>query len=160
MGYTTDFSGKFKINKKVDDATYTLLVGLSTTRRMKRSGLDEKVYGIDGEFYCEDTEDLGQQHEPSKGKIVDYNTPSRTQPSLWCHWAIQEDRQTIVWDGGEKFYEYRKWIVYLINKVLRPRKYVVNGKVEWIGEDSFNDQGVITVKNNIVTIKIIKGERL
>jgi hypothetical protein len=34
MGYTTDFYGQFKLNKKLDDVTYTLLQGLGTTRRI------------------------------------------------------------------------------------------------------------------------------
>ncbi len=40
MGYTTDFTGAFKLNKPLDDETYNLLVGLATTRRIKRAGLD------------------------------------------------------------------------------------------------------------------------
>jgi len=153
MGYTTDFKGEFKINKKVDEKTYDLLIGLATTRRMKRSGLDEKIYGIEGEFYCEDRENFGQGNNPSKGKIIDNNDPPRTQPGLWCQWLIQEDRQTIEWNGCEKFYDYVEWIIYFINKILEPRGYIVNGQVEWIGEDGFNDQGIITVKNNIVNTK-------
>lgn len=164
MGYTTDFQGEFKINKKVDEATYDLLIGLATTRRMKRGGLDKKIYGVEGEFFTEDRKNFGQYDsldkedvKPSKGTVLDYNSPPKTQPGLWCQWLIQKDKQTIKWDGGEKFYEYIQWIEYLINSVLKPRGYIVNGKVEWIGEDSFNDQGIITVKNNIVIVVQTKG---
>ena len=59
MGYTTNFQGKFKINKPVDLKTAKLFRGISTTRRMKRRGLPKK-YGIEGEFYCKDREDSGQ----------------------------------------------------------------------------------------------------
>lgn len=149
MGYTTSFEGEFKVNKPVDEKTYDLLVGLATTRRMKRSGLDPKIYGVEGEFYCEDRRDSGQQNKPSKGKIVDSNEPPSTQPSLWCQWLIQEDSQTIKWDEGEKFYHYVEWIKYLIDKILKPRGYIVDGEVHWRGEE-FRDIGTIVVKDNKV----------
>jgi hypothetical protein len=153
MGYTTDFEGKFTINKPVDDDTYNLLKGIATTRRMKRSGLSEK-YGIDGEFYFEkeDFGNCGQSDKPKQGRIVDYNNPPRTQPGLWCQWLIQEDRKTIEWDEGEKFYDYVEWIEYLIVTILSPRGYKVNGEVTWQGEDGY-DMGKIIIKDNKVTTK-------
>lgn len=153
MGYTTDFSGKFKINKPVDEDTYNLLEGIAATRRMKRSGLDKK-YGVDGEFYFEkeDFGNCGQSDKPKLGKIVDFNKPPKTQPGLWCQWQIQKDKQTIEWDQGEKFYSYIEWIKYLIKTILEPRGYKLNGEVEWFGEEQ-GDTGFIIVKDNIVTVK-------
>lgn len=151
MGYTTDFEGGFKINKPVDEETYKLLIGLANTRRMKRSDLDKK-YGVEGEFYCEDTENMGQTDKPSQGKIVDYNKPPKTQPGLWCQWLIQDDKQIIRWDGVEKFYDYIEWIKYLIKTILEPRGYEVNGEVAWYGEDR-SDIGIIVIKDNNVSTK-------
>lgn len=151
MGYNTDFEGGFKINKPVDEETYKLLLGLANTRRMKRSDLDKK-YGVEGEFYCEDTENMGQTDKPSQGKIVNYNEPPKTQPSLWCDWDIQKDRQIIKWNGGEKFYGYVEWIRYLIRSILEPRGYIVNGEVGWFGEDH-GDTGIIKVEDNQVISK-------
>jgi len=153
MGYDTDLEGEFKINKPVDNETAKLLRGLAETRRMKRSGLPEK-YGIDGEFFCEDTDDFGQDETPSQGKIVDSNEPPRTQPGLWCQWELQEDNQTLMWDGNEKFYDYIEWLKYLIDKILAPRGYVVNGKVTWSGEEQ-GDTGKITVIKNKVKIGVV-----
>lgn len=151
MGYSTDFTGEFVINKIIDDDTYRLLKGLATTRRMKRSGLEEEL-GQDGEFYFEDDGDYGQSKTPKYGEIVNYNQPPTPQPGLWLGWLIQEDKQTIMWDGGEKFYYYSEWITYLIDRILKPRGYVVNGEVEWNGEDH-GDFGKIEVKDNVVTVK-------
>lgn len=137
MGYSTDFNGSFKINKPVDEDTAILLRGLNATRRMKR---DIGGYGIDGEFYIED-ETYG---------VVNYNVPPSTQPGLWCQWMLVSD-DTIMWDGGEKFYNYVEWIEYIINSVLKPRGYVLNGEVEWVGEDS-EDIGKIVVKDNMVDV--------
>jgi len=152
MGYTTDFEGEFKINKPVDKETAKLLRGLATTRRMKRSGLPEK-YGVDGEFYCDSKKDEGFTEIPSQGKIVDGNEPPRTQPGLWCQWKLQEDNQTIEWDGNEKFYAYIEWLKYIIDKILAPKDYVVNGEVTWNGEEQ-GDTGKIIVTNNKIKTRI------
>jgi hypothetical protein len=138
MGYNTEFYGEFKTNMPVDEETYNLLTGLAKTRRMKRTGLPEK-YGIDGEYYSEDNEEV----------IVDHNEPPRTQPGLWLCWEMQEDRQTIVWNGQEKFYHYSEWIEYIIEKILKPRGYILNGNVEWRGEDSMDTGNILVVDNTI-----------
>lgn len=52
---------------------------------------------------------------------------------------------------GEKFYKYVEWIKYLIDKILKPRGYIVDGEVHWRGEE-FRDIGNIVVKNNKVTV--------
>jgi hypothetical protein len=140
MGYSTQFVGEFKVDRPVDTETYNLLVGLATTRRMKRR-VDAK-YGVDGEFYVED-DDEG---------VVDNNRTPSTQPSLWCQWLIDDDRQTISWDGGEKFYDYVEWIKYIADRVLKPRGYKLSGEVEWQGEDA-RDIGIIVVTENEVTTK-------
>jgi hypothetical protein len=55
MGYTTEFSGSFQIDKKLDEDTFELINGLAQTRRMKRKGLDPK-YGDEGEFFFDPTD--------------------------------------------------------------------------------------------------------
>jgi predicted phosphohydrolase len=64
----------------------------------------------------------------------------------------------IEWDGGEKFYNYTEWLVYLINKVLAPNGYVLNGVVEWSGEET-GDVGEITVEDNKVFVQEWKGNK-
>ena len=139
MGYSTDFDGEWKLNKPLDGETKTFLTKLANTRRMKRSGLDEK-YGIEGEFF------VGQDSDDS---VVDYNRPPCTQPSLWCQWIPNDEGTAIEWDGGEKFYDYIPWIEYLIENILAPRGYVLNGDVSWNGEES-SDFGIIRIENNVV----------
>ncbi len=145
MGYTTDFSGQFILDKPLDDETFKLLNGLANTRRMKRK-VDPK-YGIDGEFYIEGNGFMGQDREEN---IVDFNQPPRTQPSLWCQWIPNEDDKYIIeWNGGEKFYNYIEWIKYIIEKILKPKGYTLNGDVCWSGE-SAEDIGLIRIMNNTV----------
>lgn len=146
MGYTTEFSGEFYLNKKLDEQTHKFLDKLASTRRMKRDLPAE--YGAEGEFYVDGKGFHGQANEDS---IVDYNSPPYTQPSLWCQWKPTIDGTAIEWDGGEKFYEYVPWIEYIIEKVLAPRGYTLTGDVEWRGEE-WADTGVISISNNKVTV--------
>ena len=163
MGYSTDFWDEFTIDKPLDDETYALLEGLSQTRRMSRDivKLGKRVYEIENptpedianwekEFGCEGEFWVGDQDKTED--VINDNQPPATQPGLWCQWEILEDRQTIIWDGGEKFYEYIAWIEYIIDRILKPRGYTVNGEVTWQGEES-TDAGIISITNNHVEVK-------
>lgn len=143
MGYTTDFEGKWKLNKKLDKETHEFLRKFNDTRRMKRK-VDPK-YGIEGEFYVDGTGMAGQDHDST---IINYNQPPRTQPSLWCGWVPSEDGMYIQWDGGEKFYGYIEWIEYIIVNFLQPKGYTLSGAVSWQGEDS-DDYGIILMNENV-----------
>ena len=150
MGYHTRFMGSFKINEPVNEEVATLLRGLQQTRRMKRNNqlLIEAGFGDcgeDGEFFCLDDGNFGQDSHPAS--IVNYNQPPATQPSLWCRWKLQEDKQTIEWDGEEIFYCYVEWIQYLIEKVLSPSHYTVEGCVNYSGEN-IGDYGSICISDN------------
>ena len=119
MGYTTDFTGSIKINKKVDESTKEFLRGLSSTRRMKRDpeklakilGISEEEcllkYGEDAKHYFDTSGNLGQNNSDD---IVNYNHPPSNQPGLWCNWCLGEDEKSIEWTGAEKFYEYIPWM--------------------------------------------------
>lgn len=153
MGYHTDFIGAFQIDRPVTDEIAELLRGLATTRRMKRDNeqLIQKGYGdcgVDGEFFCVDDDHYGQECELDT--VLDYNQPPSTQPGLCCQWLLAEDNQTLEWDMEEKFYNYVEWIQYLIDRILAPNGYVVNGLVAYRGEE-FSDFGFIEVTNNNVT---------
>lgn len=152
MGYTTNFSGHFQTNEPVSQEIYDLVNGLSKTRRMKRDGLSREKYGVKGEFFIEEEKGNNIFSKPSKGTIVDHNKPPKTQPGLWLQWMFEEDMQTIVWDGGEKFYNYIEWIEYLIIRILEPAGYKVNGQVEWNGED-IGDIGTIRIIDNKIIVK-------
>jgi hypothetical protein len=151
MGYTTDFEGSFKLNKKLDDDTLLYLQKFNETRRMKRKLPLE--YGIDGEFFVDGSGLYGQGEEDN---VVDHNRPPRTQPGLWCQWRPSDDGMTIQWDGGEKFYDYIEWLQYIVKNFLAPKQYVLNGQVTFQGEDN-EDFGIINVENNV--IKVANGRR-
>lgn len=146
MGYTTEFEGQFYLDKKLTDEDAEFLRKFSSTRRMKRN---IEGYGAEGEFYVDGEGFHGQDREDT---VIDYNHPPSTQPGLWCQWIPTDDDMGIEWDGGEKFYEYEEWIIYIIDNILAPRGYTLNGEVRWAGEDN-SDLGMIVVTNNVVTTK-------
>ena len=109
-------------------------------------------FGVEGEFYVDGKGFAGQDSDET---ILDYNRPPRTQPGLWCQWVPSEDGQFIQWDGSEKFYNYVEWLKYLIDKILAPRGYKLNGVVGWQGEDR-GDIGKIEVVDNVV--RTLRGQ--
>lgn len=169
MGYTTDFTGKFTLDKTLSLPHLNFLNKFSGTRRMKRdvkklaerigvygvadltstkAGLD---IGVEGANYVDESGFAGQNM--SAMDVVCSNSPPKGQPSLWCQWIPTNDGDGIVWDGGEKFYEYVEWLEYIIEMYLKPWGYTLNGEVEWFGEDP-DDRGKILVDNNLVSTKV------
>jgi hypothetical protein len=133
----------------------------------------EKIYGKDGEFFVKDDGDMGQRGDAS---VIDNNTPpgqlgynditsfddrwsenerrskaGECQPGLWCNWVINDENE-LEWNGAEKFYSYVEWLKYLIKNFFQPWGVLLNGEIEWTGEDS-SDMGKIVVVNNEVTTK-------
>ena len=154
MGYTTIFDGYFTLNKPLSNNIANKLKVLSTTRRMQRnvdilaSTLGKSVeqiislYGLEGEFYDKD-DMIG---------VVNCNKHPSSQPGLWCNWEYAtEPVPCIRWDTSEKFYNYIQWLAYIIDKLLSPNGYILNGRVSWSGEERF-DNGYIIVIDNIITL--------
>jgi len=154
VGYTTDFRGSIRISPPLLPSLVTYVNTLNGTRRVKRN-LPEH-FGVDGEFFVDvDGFDWKNAADPT---ILDYNKPPNTQPSLWCGWEISEDGADLHWDGGEKFYEYIPWLAYLMGSILIPLGCTMNGEIEWVGEDVFDDRGVIRVNENKITVKEDNGK--
>lgn len=130
--------------------------------------------GKDGGYFVGAGGFKGQERDHT---VVDYNTPpgqlchiaysdfktiwdkneelaksGDAQPGLWCQWTVSEDNTKLEWDGGEKFYEYVPWLKYLISNFIEPWGYVLNGYVEYQGED-YGDKGTIRVRKNLVEVE-------
>lgn len=161
MGYTTDFNGSLKLSKTATPEQIAYINTFSGTRRMVRNvnrlqelfgekhGLPEVGYGKEGEFFCMDDGNSGQSFD--NDSIIEYNQPPSTQPSLWCQWVLTEDGEYLEWDGGEKFYEYVKWLEYMVENFFKRWDIQLNGKIKWQGED-MDDRGIIVVENNVITV--------
>jgi hypothetical protein len=179
MGYTTDFEGVLTFDKPLTEKQRDYINTLNRTRRMKRdvnklmelyggkhgnpfakNKKDPKeVYGHEGEFFARDDGNFGQSDDAS---VIDHNCPpgqvgfaqgevENGQPGLWCQWEISEDGKELMWDGGEKFFNYTAWLKYLINKFFIPWGIFASGEIMWYGEDR-SDIGKIKVHNNEVFV--------
>lgn len=162
MGYSTDFYGSFKLDKPLTDEHRTYLELFNSTRRMARDAADASLLpdqvrfaaglpiGEQGGYYVGALGHAGQDEDAS---IIEYNDPPKGQPGLWCQWMPDDGGDdAIVWDQGAKFYYYVEWLEYIIEHFLQPWGYVLNGEVEWNGEDR-DDIGQICVKDNVVETK-------
>jgi hypothetical protein len=161
MGYTTDFIGAFNVNPPLAGNHRQYLTKFNDTRRMKRDAaktarrpdpIREAVglpVGDYGAYFVGEKGFRGQDCGPD---VIESNGPPRPQPGSWCQWIPNDDGTTIEWDGGEKFYEYIEWLEYIIEHFLKPWGYVLDGVVEWSGEEH-GDIGRILVEKNKVTIE-------
>lgn len=159
MGYNTDFRGYFNFDRPVEPWLEEYINKFCNTRRMKRNpekikelfaNWDKQCFngelGPDGAYFIGGKGFFGQDNDES---VINQNTPPNGQPELWCQWIIEGDK--LVWDGNEKFYSYIEWLEYLIAHFFAPLGYVLNGTVDWRGEE-WGDCGYICVKDNNVNV--------
>ncbi len=158
MGYQTDFTGQFDLDRQLAPEHAAYLRLFNGTRRMGRRSADtgkrpdpvREAAGLPignaGGYFVGADGFAGQEHTDD---IVDYNREPTGQPSLWCQWTVADGDTAIVWDGGEKFYGYVEWLVYLIEHFLEPWGYTLNGSVSWFGEER-SDVGTIAVTGSKV----------
>lgn len=168
MGYHTNFDGSFAVTPALKPEHNAYLSAFSGTRRMKRNinktcempdALREAVglpLGPEGAYFVGAVNGAGMDCAGQRRTdILDYNASPSGQPGLWCQWVPSPCGTEIEWDGGEKFYDYVRWLQYLLENFLEPWGYTLNGTVEWQGEDD-DDRGRIVVKDNKVSTKMAR----
>ena len=69
-----------------------------------------------------------------------------------CDWKASWDGTEIKHSGAEKSYKYVEWLRFILARYLIPWGYVLNGSVDWHGDDA-EDLGRITIVNNVVAAK-------
>jgi len=178
MGYTTDFEGKFELDKTLTPDQRAYLQQFSATGRTKRnSKLVEEMedplrkrlglpVGEDGAYYVGPPNVSNDcfaefQHE----SVLDGNVPrsqpamckmalietGKCQPGLWYQWVPTDDGKSVQWDGGEKFYYYVELIKYLIEHFLKRWEIKLNGIASWKGEQEGDTGDIIIVDNEVTT---------
>ena len=166
MGYTTWFTGGFEFDKPVSEEFANYINKFADVRHMKRDVEKIKSLCPDWEKYCFNG-NLGPEGQYFVGgdeiservnldtSILDHNWQPKPQPGLWCQWVIEGNE--LVWDQGEKFYEYEEWLIYLIDNFIAPSGYMLNGEIEFQGEDE-DVFGTIRVVNN--EVNLVYGMRI
>lgn len=164
MGYTTDFSGSLSFDKPLTANQITYIQSFNGIRHMNRDEEIVKTFkdpireavglpiGKGGEYYVGSIAD-GQCGQKDDGSILDYNgMAEKALPGLWCKWTVSDDGTELLWDEGEKFYNYVEWLQYLIKNFFDVWGYKLTGEISWYGEDR-EDMGIIEVADSVVTVK-------
>jgi hypothetical protein len=161
MGYSYEFSGRFRLRPPLSKAQRQYLLAFANTRRVERNAKTLKEMpdplrvavglpvGPEGCYFIGAVSDLTR--EPHVESIVDENSPPGGQPGLWCQWVPNESGSSLQWNGGEKFHNFVEWLEYMIEHFLRPWGRVVEGRVEWQGDDDL-DRGILLTHNNDVDV--------
>lgn len=154
MGYSTWFDGELTPNKPFKKEFINYINAFSEKLHeprdveiIKRSDPDWTKHCLDGNlgpygmYYVGDFKEGTIDRSAAKGY---------TCPGYWCNWYINEETGVVEWDGGDKFYQYTDWLIYLIENFFEPAGYILNGEFFWTGEES-EDRGKISVINNKVS---------
>jgi hypothetical protein len=77
---------------------------------------------------------------------------SFAQDNPSCQWVPSEDGTAIEYTEDEvNFYDAKQWLERIIDTMLVPWGYTLNGGAKWHGEDlGSTDLGIIAVRNNEV----------
>lgn len=154
MGYHTDFNGEFSCSPALSADHLAYLERFAQVRHCKRDvkvleTIDDPLrvavglpIGEEGEFFVGDT---------ASANATEGNGVNKHQPGVWCQWVPTEDGAEIVWDEGEKFYDYVEWIEYLVENFIKPWGYKLNGAVNWNGDEP-DDVGTIQVFDNEIVV--------
>jgi hypothetical protein len=154
MGYTTEFEGRFDLDKPLNPEHLAYLKAFSEQRHMiwnmdviatipdpirEAAGLP---LGKNGEYFV-------GNYRSTEGAYLDSNKHTIGLPSTSCGWVPSEDGLHIQWGGNEKFGYYREWLRFIATMLLKPWDYTLSGKVSYQGEDQ-KDFGVLEVINGSV----------
>ena len=153
MGYTTQFEGRFDLDRTLEKHHAAYLTQFAEIRHMGRN--PAQMATMPDPLRIAVDLPLGSESEYYTGgdtiRIPDMNKPPTTCPGLWLNWIPTEDGNGIEWNEAEKFYEYSKWLEFLIDNFLTRWGYRVSGTVIYQGEEP-DDNGTLTVEEN----KVIK----
>ena len=163
MGYTTWFEGSLQFNKEVTTELREFINRFADIRHMRRDieKLKDKYPNWENQCYngmlgYEGAYFIGCEDDYDDESVIDYNIPPRGVPGLWCQWIIDKNEE-LVWDEGEKFYNYVEWLEYLIYEFFEDEGYVLNGEIKFQGESN-DDRGRIVVTDN--KVEVLYGDGL
>ena len=159
MGYTTEFAGQFRLDRKLDPKHETYLRAFNETRHMRLNVKRVAVVtdpartaaglpiGPEGAYCAFIRDGIGL----ARGLVVEDVSPLGPNCSRWCGWIPTDDGFGVTWDGGEKFSGYAAWLAFIVEHFLDRWGYAVRGSVAWQGETE-GDEGELFVRNNKIVV--------
>jgi hypothetical protein len=73
------------------------------------------------------------------------------KPHGYLQWVPAVSMDALVWDKGEKFYDYVEWLKFARNVLRGDYGIELDGQIHWTGEDT-KDVGTITIKGDDITV--------
>ena len=162
MGYDTEFEGSFKLSRRVTPDEFDYMRRFNFTRHEAfdvdkliaefgdSRGLKGLGYGERGEYYVSVSDD----YCPREERCV---LRGASDKSSWCHWKLTDDGTRLVWDEGEKTYDYIHWLRVVI-RILTHWGITLSGSVNWHGSDEYDDGNIALIKNRMI-VTTIGGEQ-
>ena len=167
MGYDTEFEGSFKLSRRVTPDEFDYMRRFNFTRHEAfdvdkliaefgdSRGLKGLGYGERGEYYVSAIDGHcarenacivrgGYMYRP---RHYQYGDEKEISPN--CHWKLTDDGMRLVWDGGEKTYDYIEWLDVTIG-IFEHWGITLSGSVNWHGDDDDDDGNITVLENRIV----------
>jgi hypothetical protein len=125
-----------RLNKPLTPSLLDFLQRFYVAKHIQ-SKVDNNKFGYQGEFACNE---------------LDINVPQPdTQPSHYCPWKPSGTGDSIIYayykrDSGT--YEAAMWLMYLIEKILKPNGYVID-------DTMVTHDGRIWCKSNIISYQYV-----
>jgi hypothetical protein len=107
MGYDTRFTGRFALSRPLTAEESAILEAVHDHRHQEDlelpyAVLEERPVKIEREIF-----------KPCY--IGEWFNNYEKYPSYYCQWTVSPNKRALVWDKGEKFYNYVSWLKYLIS---------------------------------------------
>lgn len=178
MNYRYEISGHLTTDKPIDSELKDFINTFSKTRHCQRNlsalnkaiaqtpNAEKYIKTLIGEdvrklkstelFACDQHDELDMVLSNESNKyFITYNMPEPAFPALYCNFFYETQTNTLKWcnkqniDASPK--TIKAWLDWFIRNVFMPLGISLKGTLTYQGEDS-EDNGVITVKNNNITI--------
>jgi hypothetical protein len=145
MGYDTKFTGRFALSGPLSTEECTILEAVHEHRHqadleLPYAVLEERPVKIEREIF-----------KPCY--IGEWFNDNEKYPSSYCQWTVSPNKRALVWDKGEKFYNYVSWLEYLISHLFAVWGVQLSGTVNWKGANR-GDRGSITVEGDRINVKM------
>ncbi|GAQ90811.1 hypothetical protein KFL_006880030 [Klebsormidium nitens] len=146
MGYDTRFTGRFALSRPLTAEESAILAAVhdhchEDDLELPYAFLQKRTVTIEREV-------IGPLYV---GESLHYLTEKF--PSFYCQWTLSGNKRSLVWDKGEKFYNYVGWLEYLLSNFFAVRGVQLSGTVKWKGANR-GDRGSITVEGNRIIVKM------
>ena len=76
-------------------------------------------------------------------------------PGIWCDLEVNEEGDSIQWNGSEKTYALPEWFAYLIKDFFQPAGLTLNGTMDAAGEEVDDRWQLRIVDNKVTTIALV-----